>query len=516
MPRRPKPKNTLSAGERARLYEEILEEKQKRLSAESDDKALGEKGKISPAKKEAKILPRPEFATVYVNFSDKMGEVKPVHGMCNGPLSYGADISEIFCEIGVPYVRFDCTDGAFSAFGVDISRIFKDPNADPFDEESYDFSLTDKYVEAALKCGAQIVYRMGESIDMLRKGEKTKLPESSERLIQVIIKIIDHYNDYFAKGYSLDLRCFELWSQGVKANGERVDILSENYDIKEECELYCKIAEAVKLHDKRLLTGGGVFDVSDKKVREFISYCKKRSAPLDFLTLSAFSSDPRAISEKAEKIYAYARNAGYQLELFVGKWNYADKNALGDKSLERLLRGEGKSFIQGKKELFREMSSIKGAAFCSASLIEMASVEGIKGAMYYDAQPLISPFCGIADRAGEKSKPFYAFEAYGKLYRTRQAVFCNVTEKSGYAHSGIYAMAVRGEHEGYILISSFEGCGTVDLRLEEIPAEYMNAEVYILDGVKNMEKGDDAPISGMKKRLVLNLSEYGVVLIRLY
>ena len=65
-------------------------------------------------------------------------------------------------------------------------------------------------------------------------------------------------------------------------------------------------------------------------------------------------------------------------------------------------------------------------------------------------------------------------------------------------------------------ISSFKGCGTVDIRVEGISDKLYTADVYILDGVKDMSLGDSVALSGMKKRFVLNMSEYGAVMIKLY
>ena len=47
-----------------------------------------------------------ERKLVTVDFASVTGQIKPLHGMCNGPLSPGADLSELFCAMGVPQVRF--------------------------------------------------------------------------------------------------------------------------------------------------------------------------------------------------------------------------------------------------------------------------------------------------------------------------------------------------------------------------------------------------------------------------
>ena len=123
MPRKPKAKNTLSAGERAALYEAEMAEKRARMSTDgtASDKsdAIKANEPVQAEKKEEKpkiVLPKPQHATVKVDFSIETGRIKPMHSMCNGPISYGADLSHLFKEIGVPFVRFDETDTAISAF----------------------------------------------------------------------------------------------------------------------------------------------------------------------------------------------------------------------------------------------------------------------------------------------------------------------------------------------------------------------------------------------------------------
>ena len=85
MPRVPKGKGGLSAGERVRLYEQEREERMKRISsldADAVNVAEGEQNAVNePAadvtaveeqvivQKEKKVLPKPQSATVKVDFS---------------------------------------------------------------------------------------------------------------------------------------------------------------------------------------------------------------------------------------------------------------------------------------------------------------------------------------------------------------------------------------------------------------------------------------------------------------
>ena len=157
------------------------------------------------------------------------------------------------------------------------------------------------------------------------------------------------------------------------------------------------------------------------------------------------------------------------------------------------------------------------APFAAALLIRLSHVDGIKTACFYDAQPTVSPFCSITDRFGTPEKPFYALKAYSELYRAKGAVLCESEQVEGFSHTGIYAdAAISDNGEAVVLLASFGGCGVVDLRLDNISDELYNADIYMLDGVKNLTLCDSVPISGMKKRLVLNVSEFGVVLVKLH
>ena len=527
MPRVPKGKGGLSAGERARIYEQARAEKRRRLSqgdfADKDSKIDGNKKAIldnsevleqiaeQPQCNEAatpkKTLPNPEVATVKVDFSVDVGEIGEMHGFCNGPVSYGTDISGLFKEIGVPVVRFDNTDGANSAYAVDISRIFKDFSADPNDPKSYDFSVTDKYITAAYNSGAKVILRLGESRDKLGCDKRVDIPESIDLWINVCANVIRHYNDYFANGYAFGIDKFEIWSHDYSLDGS---------DWAKEFELYHRVASTVKMIDPSLSVGGMLFRGLDGAAREFIRFCRKNRSPLDFLTLSIFASDPKEVSEEINDAIAYLKNQGFaDTELIVGEWGYADADALSGKNFHEILMSGSDG--DKKRAIFESQSSIKGSAFAAATMLELNSSGNASAACFCDAQPMVSPFTSICDRFGKAQKPFYAFQAYGKLFRAGNSVFCRVESPEGYAHSGIYASAARAtDGECYIMIASCGGCGTVDLRIDEIADTLYTADIYLLDGVKDLSLGSSTPLSGSKKRMILNVCEYGAVLIKLY
>ncbi len=526
MPRRPKAKDGLSAGERVALYEAQQAERRAQMmgadgsasadlgrDAELNGKTVAAKSadagvppKSQPSIKAEKVLPKPQHATVKVDLSLDGGAIKAMHGMCNGPVSYGADLSGLYREIGVPSVRLAGTDTAMSTLAVDVSRIFKNVDADPTDPENYDFKCTDAYITAAYNCGANVIFRFGESFD--RFGLKTvEIPRDIDAWCIACVNIIKHYNDYWANGFAFGIERFEIWGCDPEKNALTRDGL----------ELYRKLSTTIKLYDGNIRVGGMCFD-DDGAAREFIKFCRKSHSPLDFITISAFESSPIEVSARVRRIIPTLVNLGFgDTEIIIGEWAYIPKNVDISTNYAKSIMFSNKGKADERARLFGEQSSIKGAAFSLSTMLELATIEEVSAAYLYDAQPAVSPWCPICNRFGEVQKTFYAFKMYGELYRARNAVSCVSEQSEKHSHSGIYASAARNaKGEVYILISSFEGCGVVDVRLEAIPPDIYTAQTYILDGVKNFEEGVCVQLSGTKKRLLLNISEYGAVLVKLY
>ena len=66
--------------------------------------------------------------------------------------------------LGIPFTRLhDC--GWPNPYVVDHHAVFPNLNADPTLPESYDFRLTDEYINAVRLTGAEPIYRLGESIE---------------------------------------------------------------------------------------------------------------------------------------------------------------------------------------------------------------------------------------------------------------------------------------------------------------------------------------------------------------
>lgn len=514
MSRKPKPKNQLSAGQRAALYEKEQNEKLKSMHERNTKDSSSQSDTLSDTDDKKQLNQRPKkekqkpaYATVKVDFSIPTGEIKPVHGMCNGPLSFEANIMPLYKEIGVPYVRFDKTDSCISKQAIDISRIFSNMDADADDPASYNFEQSDKYIAAAYNSGARVIYRLGESVS---EGE-FKLPDDVNKWISICVHIIRHYNEYWNNGFAYGIKYFEILccsDMGVNIYNGDVNILFD---------FYSQVVNGIRLYCNDISVGGMGFSGYGDITRSFIKYCSKNKLPLDFLSFGAFVKNPEDITSDINKLTVLLYNSGYSsCEIFVNEWGYLHPN---ENNIDPwiYIRNKDGQYSSECRDIFESQKSITGAAFDAAFMLKLNSENLVYAACHYDGQPSCSRWCDICDRYGNKSKSFYSFKTYGQLYRAKNSVMCVSEQQRGMLHSGVYAAAALSDrNEGYVMIASFDGCTMVDLRLNMIPDSAYTAEIYMVDGVKNLELCDSVALSGNQKRLLFNMSRYGVTLIKIY
>lgn len=426
-----------------------------------------------------------ERRLITVDFASVTGSIKPLHGMCNGPLSPGTDLGGLFAEMGVPRVRFADAGGKQSGLYVNVSSIFPDVSADEYDPLNYRFAPTDALIKAAAESGAQIVYRLGESDN----GWHYALPQNAEKFTRVCVNIIRHYNDGWADGMQLGLRHFEIWSRPDAMQGPHNAAAFAFYE---------KAAHGIKSYDPDLQIGGMGFADYGAMAREFVKFCKKKQVPLDFISICAYGETPAAALAGAEKLSAYLQKSDMaHLPIHICEWNTQAPDAKVGSPAEKQARDA-------------QLHSLSGAVFCASTLLKMQRTEGVEAATYYDAQPEVSPVCGICDRYGSPAKPAYAFAAFDALYRLGDEVFC---ESYG---NGTDAVAAMGDRAAAVMVAVSDAPGLVDIRMQNLPENVYSADVLILDGVRNLTCVQTLPLLGMSRQICVAVSKYSVILIKLY
>ena len=58
--------------------------------------------------------------------------------------------------------------------------------------------------------------------------------------------------------------------------------------------------------------------------------------------------------------------------------------------------------------------------------------------------------------------------------------------------------------------------GLVDVRLDNLPENVYSADVMILDGVRDLSLVQTLPLLGMSRRVCISVSQYSLILIKLY
>ena len=500
MSRKPKPKNTLSAGQRVAIREEEIKRRQADdLQQNITDRAESvTKKETVPEKKKEK----PQAINVKVDFGLESAPYLKLHGLCSSPLSKSTDISHLYNGAKIPLVNLSGEECA-----LDICKIFKNFDADENREENYSFREADAYVLSAVNAGARVICPLGVGL----AGEYRKnlcLPENYDKITTVCVNIIKHYNGYWCGGFALDIRMFDILPDCEEY------ITEENISRDSIFELYSRISRAVKLYDEGLSVGGMCFSECGQLMREFIKFAQRKNAPVDFLSLSLFCGSIGDIDGQLSKSIKLLRNSSYaDAKILISKWAYLPQSdSRGALSLANSKRVED---AEKRKEFFEKRKSVYGASFALSVLLSMQLNDEVIGACMYLSPPC-GLWCNICDAYGLPEKVYYSLEAYSRLVNTKKSLFCRVEEKEGYAESGVYAGASSNGQEAYVLISAYDGVQSIDLRLENIPDNFYNADIYMLDGVKNMENPYTLELSGMKKRMVLNVSPYSVIFIKLY
>ena len=157
------------------------------------------------------------MTNIRVDFNKAVGKIKPMHCGNIGPRQGGAklwkDFTEEFKEMGIPYTRLHDVEYPYGSNQfVDIHCVFPDFNADVENPKAYNFDYTDKYLKGIIDAGGEVFYRLGESIDHFHCPLYINPPKDYMKWARICEHIIMHYNEGWANGFKLNIKCWEIWS----------------------------------------------------------------------------------------------------------------------------------------------------------------------------------------------------------------------------------------------------------------------------------------------------------------
>ena len=420
---------------------------------------------------------------INIDATKKLGAFKPVNGIDNGPVCFGAliDSSYYYKQAGFPYCRLHDTNWPHPR-EVDIPTIFRDFSGDENDPKNYNFKTTDVYLHDIIKTGAKIIYRLGVSIEHAELKHYIDPPADAEKWARICVNIARHYNEGWADGYQLGIEYWEVWNEPdldwSDPNPHNIKMWSGT--AQQYFELYKATAQLFKQEMPYVKIGGYAACVlRDEIISPFLQYVKTNKLPLDFFSWHTYTTSVDVIEHNAQFIRELLDKHGFTETMSIfDEWNCISWANQWGGIFDPDERG-----ANARLESFTETSNEIGAGTTAAALIKMLDLP-IDIATFYDGSPT-NIFGTIFDRYGVPTKQYYAFDAFNKVTQTgeRAETVCDIKD--------IYVTAAvsdTGDNIAVLIVNNNAAPNYYKYNID-LPhtAEYLY-ELYLLDKYRNFEK----------------------------
>jgi xylan 1,4-beta-xylosidase len=416
-----------------------------------------------------------------IDFTKKVGTIKPIHGICNAPI-LGTDnkLFHYLGEAGIPFSRLHDTGGRFGgACFVDIPNVFRNFDADADDPSSYDFAFTDWLLEELHKQKIEPFYRLGVTIENSHyiKPYHIYPPKDYKKWAQICAGIIRHYVEGWGNGFHYDIRYWEIWNEPDGAPD-----IKDNAMWKGTKEDYYKLYEVTANHLKKEFPGikvGGYAscgfysitktfekELSNHRIDYFLDFFHgfmryissgEHTSPLDFFSWHSYANvaDTKTHAEYVRKEldrYGFA-----DAESILDEWNPGTCN-----------RGTQKD------------------AALVASMMCAIQKSPVDVCTYYDGQ-VNTLYGGLFDPVHlETYKAYYSFVAFNHLYTLKNEVQSQVDTDD------LFVCAATDAESSAILIVN-PGSEEIDLNYSFIglPTEGpVQWDCYVIDENHDFTKKD--------------------------
>ena len=426
-------------------------------------------------------------ATVRTDFSQRLGRIRPMHAVGQPPFPHMSDqYMHYLTEAQIPYARLHDVGGLFGGnMYVDIPNIFRDFSANEYDPASYDFGFTDALLKAMAENGVKPVYRLGVTIENFFEIRAYRIfpPTDYGKWARVCEHIVRHYNEGWANGFRYGIEYWEIWNEPEDGPGSGMwrgtDV--EYFRLYEVTSKHLKacFGDTVKVGGYASCGLDGAFqdpaafglpEIAPRGetyryyfiqyAEKFFRYISARGCPLDFFSWHCYintDGNPAWHCRSVEDAALLARVADHLLN----KYGYgAAERHLNEWNNAWQLEYRGTAYA---------------AARAAAMMLAMQNTD-TDMLCYYDARIGESCFGGMFNPLDYKPLPlYYAFKAFGELYRLGTQVRCESDEKH------LYALAAAGADGGRSLMLANTGEDTgLTLVGGEIGALYLVDEAHAL------------------------------------
>lgn len=416
---------------------------------------------------------------VTLEFAESQGALRALHGINKGPLAPNGlvDLTAAHKQLRIPSTRLhDCHHPNPAV--VDLHAVFPHPDADPALPASYDFPATDEYIAAVRATGAEVIYRLGQSIEHQTVKRHVHPPRDPARWAAACAGIVRHYNEGWAGGFRYGIRYWEIWNEP-----ENRPVMWTGTDAQ-FLELYRVTARTLRAEFPSIRIGGpgfgycGKFDGTDLQPSEFcaafLDLCRREALPLDFFSWHCYTDNPAELVARARAARRLLDARGFtKTESHLNEWNY-----LPGGSWDVLSRSAAPELRQRGVD---QMTGAPGGTFAVAALIELQDAP-VDVANFYHGE---TGAFGLFTELGAPFRNYFALLAFARLLDTPQRV------RVGGALPGKLAIAAgtdAGKTRAVVLVANLAGPDELRLAFAHLPWDRpVKVEVRLVDAQRALE-----------------------------
>jgi len=436
--------------------------------------------------------------TVQIDFSESIGEVKLVNGVNGGPWKSAGhirDMTILHKEAGFPSVRLhDCNWPHPDV--VDVPTIFPLFHLDPDDPSNYTFEKTDAYLKPIIENGAEIVFRLGVSIEH-EQTFNTNPPEDFKKWAKICVNILRHYNDGWADGFHYNIRHAEIWNE---PNGKKMWTGTD----EQYFDLYRASVTAIKEYNPKILVGGpATSSPTSRMVAPFLEYCKKHKLPVDFFSWHMYPKDVEFTIKKMYVARDMLDKHGFtETESWCTEWK-----PLGGEGAARWRPGAAPHSIE---KTFAKLRNHRAAAMATCILLQMQDAP-IDMAYFYSADT--SPW-SMFDGFGEPGHVYFAMKAFNQFARNSHRV--RVVGAPGKNGISLNASVSNDKTQAMILAANFKSASRyITVNMKNLPWIGDNGITTSAWCIDEQHKLTPIPIAIVNQTITIDLPQSTTLLIKL-
>ena len=413
-------------------------------------------------------LPPGIDARIVVTTNAPVGAIKPMNGATGAPGSKNTYNFRDWKALSIPFARIhDMNDRIDYAnpWAVDVSRVFRNFDADENDLANYRFDETDWLLQRIESAGSKVFYRLGPPNEtQLSANYEVFPPKDYGKYARICATIVGRYRK--------TVKDWEFWNEPDRETGPGGKRNAFWGGSREEfIRLYVTVAKHLKAKYPDVRIGGPSISGDFAWAEEMLAAFKRAEAPLDFFTWHCYADDPKTIAAKCREVRALLDRTGFEkAESILASWNY--------------VRGWDRASLDYSHKVHGGAFAAKGGAFV-ASVMAACQNESVDRLMIKDVYSG-SEWNPLFDSVLNEPLPaYYAFYAWKHLAKIGEqvpvAVFAEKVE-------GLSAVAARGRdgRRGLLVVRAPRSGNdrlNVNVRLELPGAEEMAGLVCHLTDV---------------------------------